>query len=74
MPGMGGAAFLEAYSKLRQAQQDATVIGVLTPSRDSRALTRINALPTAGPGSKPLNREKTGTLLRRHFQRQLPQA
>lgn len=72
MPGMGGIAFLEAFLRLPQAQQQATVIVVLTTSMDSRDLTRINELPIAGLASKPLNREKIDTLLQLHFQRQLP--
>ena len=45
MPGMGGIEFLEAYLRLPQAQQDATVIVVLTTSMDSRDLARLNELP-----------------------------
>jgi CheY-like chemotaxis protein len=74
MPGMGGIEFLEAYLHLPQAQQDATVIVVLTTSMDSRDLQRINELPIAGLVSKPLNQEKIDTLLRLHFHRQLPDA
>ncbi|RZL15541.1 MAG: response regulator, partial [Hymenobacter sp.] len=47
MPGMGGIEFLEAYLRLPQAQQDATIIVVLTTSMDSRDLNRINELPIA---------------------------
>ena len=72
MPGMGGIAFLEAYQRLPQAQQDATVIVVLTTSMDSRDLARINELPIDGLATKPLTREKVNTLLKLHFQRQLP--
>lgn len=72
MPGMSGIEFLEAYLRLPQAQQDATVIVVLTTSMDSRDLSRINELPIAGLATKPLNREKIDTLLRLHFRRQLP--
>lgn len=72
MPGMGGIAFLEAYGRLPQAQQDATIIVVLTTSMDARDLARINELPIAGLASKPLTREKIDTLLQLHFQRQLP--
>ncbi|RZJ58350.1 MAG: response regulator [Hymenobacter sp.] len=72
MPGMGGIEFLEAYLHLPQAQQDATVIVVLTTSMDSRDLARLNELPIAGLATKPLNREKIDTLLQLHFQRQLP--
>ena len=74
MPGMGGIAFLEAYLRLPQAQQDATVVVVLTTSMDSRDLARINELPIDGLATKPLTRDKVDTLLRLHFQRQLPTA
>ncbi|TGD76805.1 response regulator [Hymenobacter wooponensis] len=72
MPGMGGIAFLEAYLRLPPAQQDATVILVLTTSMDSRDLERLHELPIAGLVSKPLNRERIDTLLQLHFQRHLP--
>lgn len=74
MPGMGGIAFLEAFQRLPQAQQDATVIVVLTTSMDSRDLARINELPITGLATKPLTRDKINTLLQLHFQRQLPPA
>lgn len=73
MPVMDGMEFLEAYQKLPQAQQQATVIVMLTTSMDSRDLARIQDLPIAGLVSKPLNREKINTLLQLHFHRQLPQ-
>ena len=41
---------------------------------DSRDLARINELPIAGLATKPLTRDKVDTLLRLHFQRQLPAA
>jgi CheY-like chemotaxis protein len=69
---MGGIAFLEAYLKLPQAQQDATVVVVLTTSMNSRDLGRLDELPIAGLATKPLSRDKIDTLLRLHFQRQLP--
>lgn len=72
MPVMDGMQFLEAYLNLPQAQQDATIIVMLTTSMDSGDLARINELPIAGMISKPLNREKVDTLLRLHFQRELP--
>jgi CheY-like chemotaxis protein len=71
MPGMGGIEFLGAYQRLPQAQQDATVIVMLTTSMDARDLSRMNDLPIAGLISKPLNREKIETLLQLHFQLQL---
>jgi CheY-like chemotaxis protein len=72
MPIMDGIAFLEAYQRLPQAQQDATVVVMLTTSMASADLARINELPIAGLVSKPLDREKVDTLLRLHFGRQLP--
>jgi CheY-like chemotaxis protein len=72
MPVMDGIQFLEGYAQLPQSQQDATVIVMLTTSMDSSDLARINDLPIAGMVSKPLNREKIDTLLKLHFQRQLP--
>lgn len=72
MPVMDGIQFLESYARLPQGQQDATVIVMLTTSMDSSDLARINDLPIAGMVSKPLSREKIDTLLRLHFQRQLP--
>ena len=72
MPGMSGIEFLEAYQRLPQAQQEATVIVMLTTSMDARDLARLNELPIAGLISKPLNQQKIETLLQLHFQRQLP--
>ena len=72
MPGMDGIEFLEAYLRLPQAQQEATVIVMLTTSMDSADLARLHELPIAGLVSKPLNREKINTLLQLHFRRQLP--
>jgi CheY-like chemotaxis protein len=72
MPVMDGMEFLEAYQQLPQAQQQATVVVMLTTSMDSRDLARIQELPIAGLVSKPLNREKINTLLQLHFHRQLP--
>lgn len=72
MPVIDGIQFLEAYLCLSQAQQDATIIVMLTTLIDSGDLTRINELPIAGLVSKTLNREKIDTLLRLHFRRELP--
>jgi CheY-like chemotaxis protein len=74
MPGMDGIEFLDAYLRLPQAQQDATIIVMLTTSMDSSDLARLNELPIAGLVSKPLNRDKINTLLQLHFQRQLPES
>ena len=72
MPGMDGIEFLEAFQRLPEAQQAATVIIMLTTSMDAGDLARIDELPIAGLISKPLNRDKIATLLQLHFHRQLP--
>ena len=72
MPVMNGAAFLEAYQQLPEAQQQASVIVLLTTTVHDRELLRLRELPVAGLVSKPLTREKVEALLQQHFQRQLP--
>ena len=72
MPVMNGAAFLEAYQHLPEAQQQASVIVLLTTTVHERELEALRALPVAGLASKPLTREKVNAILQEHFQRQLP--
>jgi CheY-like chemotaxis protein len=72
MPGLTGIQFLEAYQRLPQAQQSATVIIMLTTTMDARDLGRLDELGIAGLVSKPLTKEKLATILQLHFQRQLP--
>jgi CheY-like chemotaxis protein len=72
MPVMNGIEFLEAYTQLPLAQQQAVVIVMLTTSLHSRDLERVQELPIAGLVNKPLTREKVDTILQMHFQRQLP--
>jgi len=74
MPGMDGMAFVEAYKRLPEAQQQAVVIVMHTASMNSVDLGRIEALPIAGLVSKPLTKEKVDTILKLHFQRQFPAA
>lgn len=73
MPGMGGIEFLEAYRQLPRAQRRATVIIMLTTTMDARDLGRLEELNIAGLVSKPLTKEKIGSILQLHFQRQLPE-
>lgn len=73
MPGMGGIEFLEAYRQLPRAQRRATVIIMLTTTMDARDLSRLEELNIAGLVSKPLTKEKIGSILQLHFQRQLPE-
>jgi CheY-like chemotaxis protein len=69
MPGMDGMAFVDAYQKLPQNQQQAVVIVLHTASMSSVDLARIESLPIAGLVSKPLTKEKLDTILQLHFQR-----
>jgi CheY-like chemotaxis protein len=72
MPGLNGIEFLEAYQQLPQAQHHATVIIMLTTTMDARDLSRLDELRIAGLVSKPLTQEKVDSILKLHFQRQLP--
>ena len=72
MPVMDGTAFLEAYQKLPELQQRASVVVLLTTTVHERELARLRELPVAGLVSKPLNRDKINGLLHEHFQRPLP--
>lgn len=72
MPVMDGTAFLEAYQKLPESQQRASVVVLLTTTVHERELARLRELPVAGLVSKPLNRDKINSLLHEHFQRPLP--
>jgi len=72
MPVMDGTAFLEAYQKLPEPQQRASVVVLLTTTVHERELARLRELPVAGLVSKPLNRDKINSLLHEHFQRPLP--
>ena len=72
MPVFNGMQFLEAFQRLPQSHQEAIVIVVLTTSMNSADLARLNELPIAGLASKPLTAEKIDTILKLHFQRQLP--
>ena len=72
MPGMDGMAFVEAYQRLPEAQQQAVVIVMHTASMSSVDLGRVESLPIAGLVSKPLSKEKLDTILQLHFQRRFP--
>jgi CheY-like chemotaxis protein len=72
MPVMGGAAFLAAYQQLPEAQQQASVVVLLTTTVHEGELQKLRQLPVAGLVNKPLNREKVDRLLQAHFGRQLP--
>ena len=72
MPAMNGMEFLEAYQRLPREHQEAIIIVVLTTSMNSTDLARLDELPIAGMASKPLTEDKINTILKLHFQRQLP--
>jgi CheY-like chemotaxis protein len=67
MPVLNGLGFLEAYALLPQAQQQATVIVVLTTSLHPADIARTQQLPIAGFLTKPLTQEKVAALLDQHF-------
>lgn len=72
MPRMDGMAFVEAYQRLPESQQQAVVIVMHTASMSSIDLGRIESLPIAGLVSKPLTKEKLDIILKLHYQRQFP--
>ena len=72
MPRMDGMAFVDAYQRLPENQQQAVVIVMHTASMTSVDLGRIETMPIAGLVSKPLTKEKLDTILKLHFQRQFP--
>jgi len=67
MPVLNGLGFLEAYAHLPLAQQQTTVIVVLTTSLHPADIARAQQLPIAGFLTKPLTQEKVATLLDQHF-------
>lgn len=74
MPVMDGMAFVDAYQRLPEDQQQAVVIVMHTASKTSADLGRIESLPIAGLVSKPLTKEKLDTILQLHFQHRFPAA
>jgi len=72
MPGMNGIQFLEAYQELPLAAQRAIVIIMLTTSLHPRDVQRVEELQVDGFVSKPLTTEKVDTILREHFNQELP--
>jgi CheY-like chemotaxis protein len=67
MPVLNGLAFLEAYVQMPLAQQQATVVVMLTTSLHPVDLARARLLPIADFLNKPLTEEKVTTLLQQHF-------
>lgn len=72
MPVMNGFEFLEAYQKLRWAQERNIVIVVLTTSLHPQDVQRVTELPVAGFLSKPLTQEKITQILQKHFAQNFP--
>ena len=70
MPVMSGIDFLEAFQPVPPAQPIRVII--LTTTMHPHDLARLQLLPHAGLLHKPLTRDKIDTVLRDHFQRQLP--
>jgi CheY-like chemotaxis protein len=67
MPVMDGFEFLEAYSQLSLAQQNAIVIVMLTTSLHPADVERMRQLNIAGFMSKPLTQAKLEDVLKAHF-------
>ena len=68
MPGMNGIEFLAEYQQLPLAEQQATVIVMLTTSLHPRDVQRVEQFGiVAGFISKPLTPEKVHGLLHAHF-------
>ncbi|RZK88383.1 MAG: response regulator, partial [Hymenobacter sp.] len=67
MPVLNGLAFLEAYTQLPAAVQEAIIIVMLTTSLHPVDLARVQQLPIAGFLNKPLTEAKVTALLREHF-------
>ena len=73
MPVMNGFEFLEAYAaQIPLAQQQATIIIMLSTSLLDADLLRAQQLPIAGFLNKPLTREHLFEVLQRYFSAQLP--
>ncbi|QIX59685.1 response regulator [Hymenobacter lutimineralis] len=72
MPGMSGIQFLEAYRQLPEVPP--SVVVILTTSLHPRDVRQVEELGIVQDFlSKPLTPEKVNGLLRKHFNRQLPE-
>ena len=67
MPVLDGFGFLEAFQHLPVAQQQGSVVVMLTTSVNPRDLARLQGLPIAGLLSKPLTEEKVAQVLADYF-------
>ncbi|WP_019949319.1 response regulator [Hymenobacter aerophilus] len=72
MPVMDGFEFLEAYQQLPAEQRRNTLVVMLTTSMLATDRQRAEQLPVADFLTKPLTREKLATVLRQHFDIELP--
>jgi len=72
MPVMDGFAFLEAYDKLLLPQKQAIIIVMLTTSLHPKDVERVQKLNIAGFLNKPLTEEKLNSVLKNHYDYQLP--
>lgn len=67
MPLMNGFDFLAAYRQLPVAQQQATVVIMLTTSLHPRDVVRAQQLTIAGFLTKPLTAAKVQEIIQTHF-------
>lgn len=72
MPLMSGFEFLAAYRQLPVAQQQATVVVMLTTSLHPRDVTRAQQLAIDGFLTKPLTAAKVQEIMQAHFATTLP--
>lgn len=72
MPVMNGLAFLESYTHLPLAQQQATVIFLLTTSLHERDMARVQQLPIVGSLAKTLTKGKLLDIVQVHFPQAVP--
>lgn len=73
MPLMNGFEFLAAYRQLPVAQQQATVVVMLTTSLHPRDVARAQQLCVTGFLTKPLTAAKVRETIQAHFATTLPE-
>lgn len=67
MPLMNGFEFLAAFRELPPAQQQATIVVMLTTSLHPRDVERAQSLPVSGFLTKPLTTAKVTESIQAHF-------
>jgi CheY-like chemotaxis protein len=73
MPVMDGFQFLEAFDQLPLPEKDCIIIVMLTTSLHPQDVDRVQRLNIAGFLNKPLTKEKLNDVLKKNFNRHLPE-